>query len=166
MGFVFDDFLSIFYIDETVFTFVVILWAIALNVSSQYFNYLSYHLCLHYGFSWLIMTCCQSGVALFLDNIMWFLDWELWGSKLIFTFNFFVTDIRFVGYIGDPCEGPVCGRGTCVPLNNNTLGFECECEPGWRQARPEEDIFAKFLPCVIPNCKFSLLFLFFIFIFV
>ncbi|KAL8490893.1 hypothetical protein ACS0TY_022773 [Phlomoides rotata] len=57
----------------------------------------------------------------------------------------------------DVCQGPgVCGMGRCVHVTNNTLGFVCECELGWRQARLQEDEFLKFLPCVIPNCTIDI----------
>ncbi|KAI3459418.1 hypothetical protein Pfo_016081 [Paulownia fortunei] len=58
-------------------------------------------------------------------------------------------------FFGDACEETVCGRGTCLPSNNSTFGFECECEPGWQQARLEDDDYLKFLPCVIPNCTLN-----------
>ncbi|KAG6393098.1 hypothetical protein SASPL_147328 [Salvia splendens] len=58
--------------------------------------------------------------------------------------------------IFDPCERVgVCGRGNCVHVTNNTLGFVCECESGWRQARLQEDAFFAFLPCVFPNCTLN-----------
>ncbi|XP_057783359.1 uncharacterized protein LOC131001128 isoform X2 [Salvia miltiorrhiza] len=58
--------------------------------------------------------------------------------------------------IFDPCETVgVCGRGSCVHVTSNTLGFVCECETGWRQARLQEDAFLSFLPCVFPNCTLN-----------
>lgn len=60
--------------------------------------------------------------------------------------------------IFDPCERVgVCGRGNCVHVTNNTLGYVCECESGWRQARLQEDAFLAFLPCVFPNCILTFL---------
>ncbi|PIN17779.1 hypothetical protein CDL12_09554 [Handroanthus impetiginosus] len=50
------------------------------------------------------------------------------------------------------CRENICGKGKCVASNNSTFGFECNCEPGWKQARPDDDEHSKFLPCVIPNC--------------
>ncbi|KAL0321979.1 UNVERIFIED_CONTAM: hypothetical protein Scaly_2494300 [Sesamum calycinum] len=58
---------------------------------------------------------------------------------------------------GAACNEIVCGRGSCVPLINTTFGFECVCDPGWRQARPDGDQYLNFLPCLIPNCKFFVL---------
>ncbi|KAG8370259.1 hypothetical protein BUALT_Bualt14G0098300 [Buddleja alternifolia] len=53
---------------------------------------------------------------------------------------------------GNACEENVCGRGHCVASTNSNFGFECECEAGWKQARPDNDDNLKFLPCVVPNC--------------
>ncbi|KAM3707182.1 hypothetical protein ACJW31_02G004600 [Castanea mollissima] len=52
----------------------------------------------------------------------------------------------------DVCKEVACGKGTCKPSNQSALLFECECNPGWRQANygPAENF--KFLPCVVPNC--------------
>ncbi|EPS70628.1 hypothetical protein M569_04135, partial [Genlisea aurea] len=50
------------------------------------------------------------------------------------------------------CNGTRCGRGSCIPSLNTTFGFVCECEPGWRQARPDTDRLLLFLPCIVPNC--------------
>ncbi|KAL7124015.1 hypothetical protein ABFS83_14G019800 [Erythranthe nasuta] len=57
--------------------------------------------------------------------------------------------------VGTVCEGIICGRGRCVPANNNTFGFVCECDPGWRQALPQDYGFPRFMPCVIPNCTLN-----------
>jgi hypothetical protein len=55
------------------------------------------------------------------------------------------------------CKEVECGKGTCKQSSNNTFGFECECEPGWKQTGSDDDDNLKFLPCVVPNCKgFSL----------
>ncbi|KAL3828764.1 hypothetical protein ACJIZ3_017566 [Penstemon smallii] len=56
---------------------------------------------------------------------------------------------------GDPCHENVCGRGDCIPSEDSTFGFECECQPGWRQARSDTDANFRFLPCVIPDCTLS-----------
>ncbi|PSR92753.1 Slit 2 protein like [Actinidia chinensis var. chinensis] len=50
------------------------------------------------------------------------------------------------------CKEVECGKGTCKPSLNSTLLFECECDRGWKQSRPDDDNDLKFLPCVIPNC--------------
>ncbi|XP_073123840.1 uncharacterized protein [Henckelia pumila] len=69
--------------------------------------------------------------------------------------NFMQSKFRMSG--GNPCEGNVCGRGSCFVTDNSTFGYECECEDGWRQARYEQDNggFLKFLPCVVPNCTIN-----------
>lgn len=51
------------------------------------------------------------------------------------------------------CKEVECGKGTCKASSNSTLFFECECDPGWKQARSDDDDDLKFLPCVVPNCK-------------
>lgn len=58
--------------------------------------------------------------------------------------------------VGDVCQRTECGKGTCKPSNDSTFGFVCECEVGWKQARPDHDDDFKFLPCVIPNCEYLL----------
>lgn len=57
------------------------------------------------------------------------------------------------------CKEVECGKGTCKPSSNRTFMFECECDPGWSQTRSKHDDDLKFLPCVVPNCKLSLLYL-------
>lgn len=57
----------------------------------------------------------------------------------------------------DPCTPEICGKGKCVNSSSSAAGFECNCDKGWKQARSDDDQFFKFLPCVIPNCKFSTL---------
>ncbi|XP_051152835.1 uncharacterized protein LOC127266593 [Andrographis paniculata] len=58
-------------------------------------------------------------------------------------------------FVSDGCNGAACGRGKCVPSTYTLLGFECECEEGWMQARAPDANFLKFLPCVIPNCTLN-----------
>lgn len=53
---------------------------------------------------------------------------------------------------GDVCKEVECGKGNCKPSENSTFNFECECSPGWKQARSDDSDSFKFLPCVIPNC--------------
>ncbi|KAI7738419.1 hypothetical protein M8C21_022790 [Ambrosia artemisiifolia] len=56
----------------------------------------------------------------------------------------------------DVCKEVKCGQGSCKPLDNSTIPYECECSPGWKQlatfAVDDDNQFFKFLPCVIPNC--------------
>ncbi|KAG6435586.1 hypothetical protein SASPL_100460 [Salvia splendens] len=62
----------------------------------------------------------------------------------------------FISSFGDEaCKTNICGKGSCVPWNNSVFGFECQCQQGWKQSRPENDQFFKFLPCVVPNCNVS-----------
>lgn len=55
--------------------------------------------------------------------------------------------------LDEVCKHAECGKGTCK-ASNSSIGYICECEPGWKQTRPEHDDDLKFLPCVIPNCEF------------
>ncbi|KAE8022673.1 hypothetical protein FH972_008455 [Carpinus fangiana] len=50
------------------------------------------------------------------------------------------------------CKEVECGKGTCKQSSNRTFGFECECEPGWKQTGSDDDDLLKYLPCVVPNC--------------
>lgn len=50
------------------------------------------------------------------------------------------------------CKEIACGKGKCVSSQNSTFSYECECDPGWKQYRADNDDYLKFLPCVIPNC--------------
>ncbi|KAL8225619.1 hypothetical protein R6Q57_018176 [Mikania cordata] len=54
----------------------------------------------------------------------------------------------------DVCKQVKCGNGICKPSDNSTIPFECECSPGWKQIAATSDQYIKFLPCVIPNCKY------------
>jgi len=53
------------------------------------------------------------------------------------------------------CKEVECGKGTCKASSNSTLFFEYECDPGWKQARSDDDDDLKFLPCVVPNCTLN-----------
>lgn len=43
-----------------------------------------------------------------------------------------------------------CGQGTCKASNASFLGFDCECNSGWR--KPQIGLFT-FPYCVLPNGK-------------
>ncbi|CAL0303219.1 unnamed protein product [Lupinus luteus] len=56
----------------------------------------------------------------------------------------------------DVCKEVECGKGTCKPSKNSTFLFECECDPGWKQALASDDESGlKFLPCIVPNCTLN-----------
>ncbi|KAL6971619.1 hypothetical protein U1Q18_031300 [Sarracenia purpurea var. burkii] len=55
----------------------------------------------------------------------------------------------------DVCKEVECGKGTCKPSVESPLLFECECDSGWKQSRPDHDKVLKFLPCIIPNCTLN-----------
>lgn len=59
------------------------------------------------------------------------------------------------GFTGAACAVVNCGQGTCIGSNTTVLGFECVCEPGWKQI----PLVSYIIPsCVLPNCK-SLLYI-------
>ncbi|CAI0431556.1 unnamed protein product [Linum tenue] len=57
--------------------------------------------------------------------------------------------------MGNVCEIVECGRGQCKLLINSTIPpYQCKCDAGWKQARPDamDDItFLNLLHCVVPN---------------
>nr|AFK36983.1 unknown [Lotus japonicus] len=56
----------------------------------------------------------------------------------------------------DVCKKVECGKGSCKASQNSTFFFECECEPGWKQAPSSNDTLGlKFLPCIVPNCTLN-----------
>ncbi|XP_027367330.1 uncharacterized protein LOC113873423 [Abrus precatorius] len=55
----------------------------------------------------------------------------------------------------DVCKEVECGKGTCKPSKNRTLLFECDCDPGWKQALSAHDPGFNFLPCIVPNCTLN-----------
>ncbi|XP_059293675.1 uncharacterized protein LOC132046874 isoform X2 [Lycium ferocissimum] len=66
----------------------------------------------------------------------------------------------FSPILENACKEMNCGKGTCKASSNSassnsTFGFACECQPGWRRTRSENDNLFKFLPCVIPNCTMN-----------
>ncbi|XP_011045375.1 PREDICTED: chitin-binding lectin 1-like [Populus euphratica] len=54
---------------------------------------------------------------------------------------------------GDVCALINCGHGTCKASNASLLGFECECNSGWKKIEIGPLTFPS---CVIPNCTFDL----------
>lgn len=57
---------------------------------------------------------------------------------------------------GEVCNEIECGKGSCKASANSSVGYVCECEDGWKQARFDKDDNLNFMPCVIPNCTFDL----------
>ncbi|XP_065616404.1 uncharacterized protein LOC111988211 [Quercus suber] len=57
-------------------------------------------------------------------------------------------------FLARVCEEVECGKGTCVADLSYPLGFQCQCDQGWRR---NDDGYADlaFLPCVIPNCTLN-----------
>ncbi|CAN6307926.1 unnamed protein product [Urochloa humidicola] len=56
----------------------------------------------------------------------------------------------FAPVINSICSTVACGKGNCT-VAPGTLGYKCECEPGWTQLHVGDNL--RFLPCVIPNCS-------------
>lgn len=52
--------------------------------------------------------------------------------------------------INSICSTVACGKGNCT-VAPGTLGYRCECDPGWTQLHVGDNL--RFLPCVIPNCS-------------
>eukprot|EP00261_Vitis_vinifera_P023149 XP_010654920.2 PREDICTED: uncharacterized protein LOC104880305 [Vitis vinifera] len=53
----------------------------------------------------------------------------------------------------DPmCEFVDCGEGRCI-ASNGVLGFDCECNPGWKKIRIGALTFPS---CIVPNCTLDL----------
>ncbi|XP_065863247.1 uncharacterized protein [Euphorbia lathyris] len=61
----------------------------------------------------------------------------------------------FSPIIDDLCKKVECGKGSCKK-SNSSFSYECECDPGWKQTRSDDDDDLKFLPCIIPNCSMDL----------
>ncbi|XP_062153985.1 uncharacterized protein LOC133862230 isoform X1 [Alnus glutinosa] len=47
------------------------------------------------------------------------------------------------------CAMIKCGQGTCKPSNASIIGFDCECDPGWKEIQIGPLTFPS---CVVPNC--------------
>ncbi|KAG2543310.1 neurogenic locus notch homolog protein 3-like [Panicum virgatum] len=56
----------------------------------------------------------------------------------------------FAPVINSICSTVACGKGNCT-VAPGTLGYRCDCEPGWTQLHVGDHL--RFLPCVIPNCS-------------
>ncbi|RCV46441.1 hypothetical protein SEVIR_9G536500v4 [Setaria viridis] len=56
----------------------------------------------------------------------------------------------FAPVINSICSTVACGKGNCT-VAPGTLGYRCECDPGWTQLHVGDEL--RFLPCVIPNCS-------------
>ncbi|PAN51463.1 hypothetical protein PAHAL_9G596200 [Panicum hallii] len=56
----------------------------------------------------------------------------------------------FAPVINSICSTVTCGKGNCT-VAPGTLGYRCECDPGWTQLHVGDHL--RFLPCVIPNCS-------------
>ncbi|XP_062153986.1 uncharacterized protein LOC133862230 isoform X2 [Alnus glutinosa] len=46
------------------------------------------------------------------------------------------------------CAMIKCGQGTCKPSNASIIGFDCECDPGWKEIQIGPLTFPS---CVVPN---------------
>lgn len=55
--------------------------------------------------------------------------------------------------LGRICNETECGKGTCKASLDYKFTFKCECDPGWKRTRFDNEDDVEFLPCVIPNCS-------------
>lgn len=63
----------------------------------------------------------------------------------------------FFGITDKMCEKVNCGKGKCRADMTRPFNFRCECEPGWKKTKDnDEDNDHTFLPCIIPECKLFL----------
>ncbi|XP_024964975.1 protein jagged-1b-like isoform X2 [Cynara cardunculus var. scolymus] len=51
------------------------------------------------------------------------------------------------------CDEVNCGRGNCSVDVAKPFNFVCQCDPGWKRTRSDNEDDLQFLPCVIPNCS-------------
>ena len=89
--------------------------------------------------------CCAIGVLVIsyrLHSLMGVIDLIVIFFFPYFSFRCIVTD--------GVCGMVFCGQGTCQKSNTSALGFECECNPGWKRIQIGP---VSFPACLIPNCK-------------
>lgn len=67
----------------------------------------------------------------------------------------FIVIFHFLG-TENVCDKVTCGKGKCKASQNSTFFYECECDLGWKQNTMADDQNLKFLPCIVPNCDFTL----------
>ncbi|KAB2612101.1 hypothetical protein D8674_039678 [Pyrus ussuriensis x Pyrus communis] len=72
----------------------------------------------------------------------------------LFTFYSTIGSTQKIPIPSDPigdivCEAVHCGQGVCKASNETLLGFDCECNPGWKKI-PIGPL--TYPACVIPNC--------------
>ena len=48
------------------------------------------------------------------------------------------------------CAVIYCGQGVCKASNDSLLGFDCECNPGWKKIQIGPLTFPS---CLLPNCE-------------
>ncbi|KAL6285803.1 hypothetical protein ACE6H2_010193 [Prunus campanulata] len=62
------------------------------------------------------------------------------------------TQLSSSNSIGDiECEFINCGEGVCKASNQTALGFDCECNPGWKKIQ----VGLLTLPTCVPNCTIN-----------
>ncbi|CAN6707045.1 unnamed protein product [Malus baccata var. baccata] len=72
----------------------------------------------------------------------------------LFTFYSTIGSTQKIPIPSDPigdivCELVHCGQGVCKVSNETLLGFDCECNPGWKKIPIGPFTYPA---CVIPNC--------------
>ncbi|CAH9095557.1 unnamed protein product [Cuscuta epithymum] len=102
-----------------------------------------------------------------MHSYFWFGPWGLFlisdiefgvhihGWNIFFFTAIYVCLPVMYAFIDKLCKKVGCGKGNCKASGNSILGYECECDPGWKQTLLQSDNSFKFLPCVIPNCSIN-----------
>lgn len=73
-----------------------------------------------------------------------------WCFCLIFNFCCGVDDN--VACMADiECQFINCGEGVCKASNETLLGFDCECNPGWKKIHVGVGLLT--IPTCVPNCE-------------
>ncbi|KAG6415596.1 hypothetical protein SASPL_123009 [Salvia splendens] len=59
-------------------------------------------------------------------------------------------------FFDDLCKEVECGKGSCEAAPGSPFNFKCNCEQGWKRTRLDDEDDLEFLPCIIPNCTYTL----------
>ncbi|XP_044496555.1 latent-transforming growth factor beta-binding protein 2-like [Mangifera indica] len=78
-------------------------------------------------------------------------------SPLIISLNLLLLSLFIfnlsVPAVAESCADVNCGQGTCKDSNSSLLGFECDCNTGWKKLQIGPLAFPS---CVLPNCSIDL----------
>ncbi|XP_044497540.1 uncharacterized protein LOC123219599 [Mangifera indica] len=73
-------------------------------------------------------------------------------SLHLLLFSLFIFNLS-VPAAAESCADVDCGQGTCKDSNSSGLGFECDCNTGWKKIQIGPLTFPS---CVLPNCSVDL----------